>query len=284
MVIGGTIDGSNVDSTSIYMNGKTEDGDLTNFAGLAIIVGSFNKVKDNEEIAKVGKAVCNFNYVNIASITGCMGNVRIDELEYNADHCKFSWIGAGESIVDKVDAGAPGNVYTLANKQWVKNVVMNFKDSNISLFYSACNCGYTYTLNTVANMENCTVGYLISGGSNGMTDKSVVNINGGTVDVLQFVNRGTVKESGAVITGGANIKKLYPGGANEDDVNGIINKVTADVDKTCTVGLYKGKNGANIMTSEEVNEIIKYVKISRSTTVTYEDGFKDFIGNKLIIK
>lgn len=65
--------------------------------------------------------------------------------------------------------------------------------------------GYSYTGTasiTIAETFTGEIGYVSAGGSNGYTGTASVEINGGTIDVLQAVNRGGMEESTLVVNGG----------------------------------------------------------------------------------
>lgn len=85
---------------------------------------------------------------------------------------------------------------------------------------------------------------VIAGGSNGNTTTAMVYIEGGTVDSVQSVNRGTMEEASLVVVGGT-VENLYVAGANSEGVTGTISgSVSLEVSGDATVeSLEAGKNG-----------------------------------------
>lgn len=68
---------------------------------------------------------------------------------------------------------------------------------------------------TEVEIYDGTITYLTTGGSNGSTSIGTVTVYGGTVDVWQAGNRGTVENSTMILDGGT-INKMYCVGETED--------------------------------------------------------------------
>lgn len=88
------------------------------------------------------------------------------------------------------------------------------------------------------------------GGSNGNTDEASITITAGTMDIVQSVNRGTMKSAKVTVTGGT-IENLYVAAQNADDATGTITG-TVEVDitgKADVKELALGKNGGTIVDS-----------------------------------
>lgn len=83
--------------------------------------------------------------------------------------------------------------------------------------------GYSLVTKTNINVNgNPTIAYLVGGGSNGRTDEIFINVNGGNIEVLQGLNRGTIGNLDMTINN-ADINKLYIlGDSLDSSVNGKI--------------------------------------------------------------
>lgn len=106
-------------------------------------------------------------------------------------------------------------------------------------------CGYSNTENTtvIVNEGDLSAAYVTAGGSNGNTTTAMVYIEGGTVGMVQSVNRGTMEETSLVVVGGI-VEKLYAAGENADDITGTISEsVFVEVSGEAKVeSLESGKN------------------------------------------
>lgn len=119
---------------------------------------------------------------------------------------------AGESVNGKK---AEKNIVTEANVK-VTDVI------GLSLLYGG---PQGYGVADVANVEVNGISeaeYLTAGGSNGYTREGNITINGGTIKVVQGVNRGLVDEVNIAVNGGT-IENFYAGGETGDEtVTGIL--------------------------------------------------------------
>ena len=103
--------------------------------------------------------------------------------------------------------------------------------------------GYSYTGNSIVTINgDPQINYVTGGGSNGYTGSSSLFVNGGTIGVLQTVNRGTVDNSEVYISGGT-ITDLYVGGEDASDVTGTVNNAVLNVLGGTVTNLYAGKSG-----------------------------------------
>ena len=115
------------------------------------------------------------------------------------------------------------------------------------------------------------ISYLITGGSNGSTGVGSVRVYGGSVDVWQAGNRGTVENSTMILNGG-NVNKLYCVGETEDasvTVNvafstvsiqhGVVNTLrmgNTDYSGHATSGVVKGEYREGIVANDP-DDILK---------------------------
>lgn len=111
----------------------------------------------------------------------------------------------GGGAADQAPANGAGNVAS-------SHIVIN--SGNIFMVYGGGQ-NMTNVGNTIIDIYNGTIGYLTTGGSNGSTSAGEVNVYGGTIDVWQVVNRGTLENS-VINLDGANVNKLYCVGETED--------------------------------------------------------------------
>lgn len=139
---------------------------------------------------------------------------------------------------------------------------------------------------TSITMNGGTLNNIFGGGLHkSYVGTSTVVINGGTIGVMQSVNRGDTKATETTVNGGA-IKNLYAGGEDDSTVNGTISKVVlyvlgGNVDK-----LYTGKAGKHIATENDDftvvynEEVVKNVSldgikeenVNTTVTLTFENG------------
>lgn len=126
---------------------------------------------------------------------------------------KIGHVGGGGS--NNVSAGdRSGNMTGLAK------VIIN--GGELSVVYGGGTTGLSHIGQTSVIVNNGTMDYLVAGGSHGGTALGSITVNGGTINVIQGVNRGTVNMAEINIKGGT-VKTLYAGGETTDkSINGII--------------------------------------------------------------
>lgn len=109
--------------------------------------------------------------------------------------------------------------------------------------------------------------YVIAGGSNGFTGDSVVTVNGGEINTLQAVNRGSMVTSAITVEGGK-IKNAYVAGDSSDnEVTGTIKGAVMEINGGEVGGLYPGSNGGPNVSAKDV------------VTATYKDGTVTTLSN-----
>lgn len=81
--------------------------------------------------------------------------------------------------------------------------------------------------------------YLTTGGSNGSTGSGEINVYGGTIQVWQAVNRGTLENSVMMLDGG-NVVNMYCIGENDRSVTGTVRFSTVSLRHGTVTNLYKG--------------------------------------------
>lgn len=112
--------------------------------------------------------------------------------------------------------------------------------------------GISYTGSANIKIENGTFAYVIAGGSNGYTGSSEVVINGGKINIVQSVNRGSMEFSYIEINGGE-IENAYVGGdASDASVTGTIENANMDIIGGKVENAYVGTNGGQNVSAKDV--------------------------------
>lgn len=271
-IVGGTIDGTDVDSTSVTII----DAKVGSVSG-----GSYSK----EKIVHVNSIkISTKNAVVSAGITGAGFNCRADYEEFHVDKTTAQFIGSGESWSDimKKDSNTKDNI-GFGSNAFVKKSVMDLSQSQIQLVYCGGNSGYFYVDDVALTTNGGKYDYIISGGSNGRTKTSKVILNRSTSQVLQTNNRGEVNYA-SVKANNAEIEKCFVTGDSTDkSVNGTTDKVEMDFNGG-TIGLYPGTQAGVIMTAEQAKDVVKSIKLSRTTEVTFEDNADTILKDRIRMK
>jgi hypothetical protein len=281
-VIGGSIDGSDLDSTSI-----TIDGVDTIYG---IRAGSFSDNLDN--VAHVKKAVVNVKNVKNSrlGITGGYYGSITDEYTLNIENSTYSWSGAGESIWQQAPSGVQKDSGTSdpLSKGRTKKYILNAKNCKANLVFIACNCGLTYTDANEGHVEGCTFDYLISGGSNGGTGTSNLEVKDSTIDIYQTNNRGYITLADKVTFKDCKVNHLFIAG---DSTDSTVTGVTKHFNKLEVLGksdvvFYVGtQNGKLIASHDELAALIDKIAVSRDTTYTFGDeNGASLFGDSIAIK
>lgn len=105
--------------------------------------------------------------------------------------------------------------------------------------------GISYTGSATVNIlaGDCSRAWVTAGGSNGHTGSGTVNISGGTVNIVQGVNRGSMNASAVNVTGGT-VSKVYAGGETGDSgVTGTVAQAAVSVTGGTVTQLQSGTSG-----------------------------------------
>ena len=283
-VVGGTIDGSDLDSTSITVDGVNTI--------ISIRGGSFSDNLDN--VAHVKKAVVTVKNVNNnkLGITGGYYGSITDEFILNIENTTYSWSGAGESIwqeapssVTNKDSGTGNSL----SKGRTKHAVLNAKNCKAWLVYLACNCGLTYTDTCEGYVENCQFDYLITGGSNGGTGTCTgLKVVDSKIGIFQTNNRGYINTVDKAIFDNCEITHLFVAGDSTDStVTGVTNHIgKIEVDGASNVVFYVGtQNGQLIASHDELAALVDKIAVSREVTYTFGDeNGASLFGDSIAIK
>ena len=123
--------------------------------------------------------------------------------------------------------------------------------------------------NVELNINDGAFYYVTIGGSNGNTNAGTLNMNGGTIQILQSTNRGSVKDAVYNIKNGT-IEKAYLGGETASDVSGTLNSMQCNISGGSITNLYLGTDGSTAKSSTE-EYVERKLDISK-VTGTYVDG------------
>ena len=206
------------------------------------------------------------------------------DLSMTVDNTIANFIGAGESWsgVKKVDSNSSTNI-GFGSNTWVANSVMNVTNSNIYIFYASGNSGYFYADHSVINASGCEIGWLTTGGSNGRTNVCEVNVEDSTITCFQTVNRGTVNDARASIKNCTTSILAVCGDPTDSSVDGTVERVRLDITGG-TANLYGGTNGGVAVDYNTVRGVVEYVKISRTSNITYKNDADDILGELIRLK
>lgn len=264
---------ANGQAISIAAGAEENSVDVTYFSGTKY--ATIN-VPDANRVTFFGAGdgrVKNVEYPG-TSITVRSGNIR-NIVGGGLDNCT---VGAASIIVNggkvmSVLGGGFGDNLSPANGAGnvaAANIVINGGD--ITMVYGGGQ-NITNVGNTKVDIYDGNIGYLTTGGSNGSTGSGVVTVYGGTVDVWQAVNRGTLENSVQILDGGT-INKMYCVGETEDaTVTGNVSYTTVKIlhgsinrlrkgDGYATYGVLKGEYRQDIVAVDVDNILKDFNKIS----------------------
>lgn len=279
-ILGGGVDGSDLDSTSISIDNVNVD---------SVYVGSFCHTE--ERVATVKKASLKMYNVTLnkgisRGISGSGCYTRIEDLDVAINKVKAYHIGAGECYnqTTKKDANqAFLPDLGLGANCWVKNSKFTIEDSDIYVAYASGNNGYLYVDHSEVVAKNTKFGYFIAGGSNGGTNECEVELENCTVDVFQTTNRGFVRAADADLKDCTIKVCAVCGDPTDSSVTGTVDSVKMDLTGG-EITLYAGTSGGVAIDNEKANEIVQYVKVGRETEITYAENADQILKDVIRLK
>ena len=282
IIVGGSIDGTKVDTTSISVVG-VENAKLGFYAGSCCYIDNEN---DENPLITTNKST-NIEVVDskIRAITGQGGRVRNELLNITVKNSSVSsHIGCGESYntkKNKDENSTDGKDLGFGSNGWCKKAVINCDGASTQLLFTGGNTGYTYTCETELNIKDSKIDYCIGGGSNGKTDSVKMDIANMKSQIFQTNNRGFVGEVSAKIND-SKIDNLFVfGNATDSTVTGITTgPVAIDINK----GTYNLKIGTQEGATATNADPVKFVKYSRSADIQIDADAASILGSKLISK
>lgn len=169
-------------------------------------------------------------------------------------------------------AGDPKNSPTVVEKA---NVIVNKMEEKGYTVYGGGE-GISYTGSTNVKVIEGSWDYVIAGGSNGYTGDATLEVLGGTIGVVQSVNRGSMDSADIEISGGT-ITSAYVGGEPDAGVTGTIGAANMSIVGGTVTNVAVGTNGgqnipatdvATLMYKEEVVENIDTSGFKQENIVT----------------
>ena len=275
VIIGGSVDGSDLESTSVTVIGTTFNN--------VIKGGSYSKEKENVRVKDI-KVFIKDSVLMKGGLSGSGFNTKVDNITFKVQNSKISFMGAGESWLEsaKKDCNTKDNL-GFGSKSYCKNCKMEIEDSFISLLYMSGNSGYLYVDNTECTINGGSCDYIITGGSNGRTNEAKLIANNFKSQYFQTTNRGVVNHA-TVKFNNCEIDRFFVAGDSTDkSVTGTIDKVDMNITGG-KIGLYAGTQAGKIITYDQAKEIINTLKISRTTEVDYKENSNKILGDNIRIK
>jgi hypothetical protein len=279
MILGGNIDNTPIDSASITLINLEETDKIK-------AVGGSYLPKDSTESVKIQKVQLNIiNSVCKSTISGCGPFCKVVDLTVSIKDSIITNFGVGESFdgVGKKDCNTMKNI-GFGSNAYVKNAKVTVDNSIITgILFGGGNSGYLYVDNTELTITDSKIGYLLSDGSNGLTNNSTIYAEDCEINYFQTVNRGLINNADATFKN-CEIDHLFPYGDSTDKtVDGTVTgKVTIDITNGDVV-LYPGTQGKVVVTAE-TDTCVEYIKVGRGTKISYEENADKVYASKLRFK
>lgn len=170
-------------------------------------------------------------------------------------------------------AGTEENPELSKNRVDITNITINNgtinSTANFGMIFGGGQ-GYSYVgdANLTINGGDLSKAYVTAGGSNGYTENGDIKIKGGTIYLVQSVNRGKVIDAEVKMTGGT-VEKFYVGGETEDAaVTGIVNDVEVDILGGTVTNLKPGKsNSTEIIVEQENYKVVDVEGTVNNSTI-----------------
>lgn len=230
-VFGGGNGESSYESSNITMNGG-----IVSF----LVGGGISLEEGKSAVVNNAKITVNNGTVLEGVIGGGFLYSTVDNTEITINDGTVAAVGGGGLAFAVIDgksysSGTEEDPQNSGDRTNNVNIVINggtinSPSLNYGLVYGGGQ-GYSYvgTTKVVINGGDLTKSYLTAGGSNGYTGNATLEINGGKINIVQSVNRGTVNSANITVNGGT-ITKFYVGGETEDSsVTGTINQVKVEL-------------------------------------------------------
>jgi hypothetical protein len=149
---------------------------------------------------------------------------------------------------------------------------------NLLLFGGGEGISCTNAVDMTIEGGTFTSAWVTAGGSNGYTGAAKLTINGGSFNVVQGVNRGSMNTIAMDINGGT-FEKLYIGGETGDSgVTGTYASATADIANAAITTLLPGTNGGGSDNADNLT-----VSTSGNVTIGNAAAAQTAFGGKLTV-
>lgn len=276
-IVGGTIDGTPIESTNVSVVGVKNRNLVERVYGGSVFA-------DTEENPNTTVDTVNVKIVDsdLNLVTGSAGAVRVNTSNVTIQDSVVDNVATAQSMLTGIrDTSVSGIDPDFSCNVWVKNSNLFVSNSKIVLLFTAGNAGNQYTNNAYCKAENSQIEYFTAGGgSNGKTDFDISELVNCQIKVFQTVNRGKVGSVKSNIDK-CDIEKLYIGGEAEDKtVTGTTGVVRLDI-SSGTYNFVAGTNGGELITTSDIVDVIK---VSRNANVTISDDLLAILGTKYVEK
>ena len=279
LIIGGSIDGSDIKSTDVLVNG-VEDAALTIYAGSVFYSteeGATPAVVESAKVKIVGSTIYG------VSGSGLMVRTRFLS-ETIKDSTIKSHIGTGESWSDLLKKDVNKEDPNYGSLHTLKNATIDISNSKSALVFCGGNSGYTFTDTVnISVKDGSNIDCLITGPSNGKALSVSAEVENSTIGIYQSVNHGYVESSKGHFAK-STVKALNIGSDSSENCTGTTGKIRIDID--AGEGNYKfalGTEAGATITTADVARIVDAVKVSRNTTFDVSE-ITSVVGDKLVIK
>lgn len=271
VIIGGSIDGSKIDKTSVTLKGLKTNAIVYKVIGGSVYMG--------EGFAEVGEVNVTVDGGVGSGVTGSYGAIHTDVVNMNLSNAIFAWVGAGEGY-----AGVNTPPVSLASRAWLKKANWKIVNCNIPLLYFSQNCEYYYVESNEATVIGGNYDYMISGGSNHATGSSVVTVEDAKIGIYQSTNRGVVDSADIKFTN-CEVENLFVGGDPTDStVTGTTNNIKIDICKGGKYNIGIGTEAGQKLTAEDIDRIVNSIKVTRNADITIDPELVTMLGSKYIVK
>lgn len=279
-VIGGSIDGSKVESTSVTVIG----------AHLDHVIGGSMQITSEGTQTRTPKITINIIDSTIKTVSGAGLWDCADEVEINISNSEINDIGCQMTYYSGSSSNHTLNdsKLRLGANQWVKHSVIKAVDSKISVLYAAGNNGFSYTDNAELYATNCECDYICNGQSNGTVGHCYTKaVNCKVNEALSTINCGAQDSADTVLVGCTiNNGFILADPADEDEVAELSGQVSYDIDAATAISNFDiGRTAVGIVeTHDEAKQYVKYCKVSRDAAMIYANNADKILDDILVIK
>jgi hypothetical protein len=271
-IVAGTVDGTPIKSTRLSIANISS----VNFTayGSSLVPDADTKFIIDE--INITKTDCSNNK---ALVKNAQPNVVVKTLNVYCKNSDIYYIGTGDSIVGGKDLNGE-DITAIGPSSPSRTVEANItlEDCSCYIFYGGGINGRYYTQKSNVVAKNCQFGdYFCAGGSNGRVEDIEFNIENSSFGQFETTNRGSVGTVKANLKNCTGTNFYCGGDSTASDVEGTVEKVGLNFTGG-EVTLGRGTTGGQLMTKEQYDEIVDYVKITASTVFNYrEDSDKAII-------
>ena len=289
IIVGGSYDGSSVESTEVIIEGVKIG---------KIIAGSHYDLDDEHKnftksIRLWAKDVETSYTITGAGTWNCADDIDIylencSSLQWEETHKDYGGVGCQHTnrsgkAANKTMADSEKGL--LAN-QWVKHSKTVLKNCKIDVVYAGGYNGYCYTKDAELYVDGGDYMYFCNGQSNGTIDNSYTEVKNAHIQYLNNNNRGHYGD-GKIVIENCVIDEGYcfadPTDRQTADIRG---KVSIDMDADTTVANWcvGSVDSAEVTTAIEAAKYIERFAISRDTAIIYTRNADKILADIVVVK